>query len=121
MRYFLWLVLASALLAAGCKQTTAPPTPLAADQIPTEMQKAFAQAKPDPKRMVDEMLKALQAKDYAAAYQVGQAISATPDITKDQLLVTARALLTINGQLKEASAQGDQSAAAFINYQKHNR
>jgi len=42
-------------------------------------------------------------------------------VTKAQLLVSARAMLTINELLKSASASGDQSASTFIEYQKHNR
>jgi len=113
--------LLAASLVAGCKPNNAAPTPLAAEQIPTEMNKAFAGAKPETKAGVGKMLAALESKDYPVAYQFGQYLSAAPDITKRQLLVTARAMLEINSLLQQASAQGDPRASGFIVYQKHNR
>ena len=67
------------------------------------------------------MLVALQATNYPAAYQAGQAVSASPGITSKQMLLTQQALLAINELLKQASAQGNQDASAFISYQRHNR
>jgi hypothetical protein len=118
--YGLWL-LASLLVLGGCKRDNAAPSPLSADQIPPEMRKAFAKAKSETKEIVEKMLTALQSKDYPAAYIDGGAISGAPGITKEQLLVTSRAMLGINELLKNASAQGDQDSTAFIDYQRHNR
>jgi hypothetical protein len=106
---------------AGCKPNNAAPAPLPADQIPAEMRKIFGQARPETKEMVESMLGALQSTNYPAAYEAGQSISKAPEVTKEQLVLTARAMLEINALLKDASAQGDSNAAAFVRYQNHNR
>lgn len=108
-------------LVAGCKPHNAAPAPLAVEKIPGAMRNSFAQAGPDTKQAVEKMLAALQETNYPAAYQAGQAVSASPGITSKQMLLTQQALLTINELLKQASAQGNQDASAFISYQRHNR
>jgi hypothetical protein len=123
----LWLaritvfLLGSCILLNGCKPQNAAPPPLTADEIPGAMQKAFTKAKPETRQLVDKLVAALQGKDYPGAYQIAQNISEDPGLTKEQLLTNARAMLGINELLKSASAGGDQSASAFINFQKHNR
>ncbi|SPE62762.1 exported hypothetical protein [Verrucomicrobia bacterium] len=114
-------ILTGLLLLAGCKPANRAPEPLPAEQIPAVMQRAFAAAKPEAKQLIDQALQSLGSKDYPGAYQALQAVSAAPEVTKAQLLVSARAMLTINELLKSASASGDQSASTFIEYQKHNR
>jgi hypothetical protein len=115
------LLLGATLMLGGCKPQNAAPPPLSADEIPPAMQKAFAKATAETKQLVDQALAALQTKDYPRAYQEVQTISGEPGLTKEQLLITARAMLGINELLKSASASGNQDASAFINYQKHNR
>jgi len=115
------LLLGTTILLNACKPQNAAPSPLSADEIPNAMQKAFAKSKPETKQLVDKMLMALQAKDYPGAYQIAQNISQDPGLSKEQLLINARAMLGINELLKNASAGGDESASAFINFQKHNR
>jgi len=115
------LLLTGSLLLAGCGPNNASPLPIPVARIPAEMNKAFAASKPETQQIIAKMLAALQSKDYPAAYQDGQYLSAAPGITKNQLTVTARAMLEINRLLKEASAQGDPGASAYIGYQKHNR
>jgi len=113
----LWVL--SSFLLGGCTPNTAAPEPLSAEQIPAEMQRAFAKADSTTKELLNKMLGSLQSKDYPAAYQEGQSICGTAGITKNQLQMTARAMLGINALLQNASAQGDESASTFIEYQKH--
>jgi hypothetical protein len=114
------LFLGCALL-AGCKPSNAAPTPLPVEQIPAAMRKAFVSAAPGTKQLVEQMLEALQATNYPAAYQGVQAVSAAAGNTREQMLVASRAMLSLNDLLKQASTQGDAVASEFINYQKHNR
>jgi len=102
----------------GCNQSTAPPSPLAADQIPVELQKAYSKAKPEFKDVVQKIGSALQEKDYPGAYGGIQILFNATEGTKQQRSVTARAMLTINQLLQDAQAKGDTKAAAAIQYNK---
>ncbi len=76
----IWLTFALLILGlCGCDKSTQPLPLLAAEQIPTELQKAFGKA------------------------------------------LAARALLSINGLLQTAQAQGDQKAAEVLKFQQRNR
>lgn len=121
VRVFSPIGLACALIAAGCKPKTEPPAPLALEQIGPEMRRAFANSQPETKALVEAMLAALQSTNYPDAYQSGEAVNRATGITREQLLITSRALLTVNALLQQARAQGDQGASTFIDYQKHNR
>jgi hypothetical protein len=117
----LLLVLGVMITAApftGCNKTAGPPPPLAADQIPAELQKAYAKAKPEFKDLVQKISSAMQAKDYPAANAGIQVLFNAPEGTKQQRLATTRSLLTINQLLQEAQAKGDQNAAAAIQSNK---
>ena len=104
---------------AGCgRGGSQPPAPLAVEQIPTEMNKAFAKAASDIKEVVNQLNTTLASKDYVAASQNIQMLFNLPVATKDQRMVTARAMLTINGLLQTAQAQGDQKAAAVLSEQR---
>lgn len=103
----------------GCNRAgSQPPAPLAVEQIPQEMNKAFAKAPADVKEMVNDLNKALEAKDYVAASQVVQTLFNLPVATKDQRMVTVRSMLTVNSLLQTAQAQGDQKAAAVLSEQR---
>src|SRR5436853_7813422 len=104
--------------AAGCNRTSQPPPPLAIEQIPAEMKKAFAKAPADAKAMVDQLNAGLEAKDYAAASQTVQVLFNLPVATKEQRMVSARAMLTINGLLQTAQSQGAQKAAEALALQR---
>ena len=116
--FFLALLLTSLTFFSACSRTAAPPTPLAVEQIPAEMQKAFAKAKPEIKQLVEQLVAAVQAKDYPLAYQHVQAVCNIPEATKEQRSVSVRAMLTVNQLLQTAQSQGDQRAAAAIQLQK---
>ena len=107
-------LLALALL-NGCHRSSDAPLPaLPAEQIAAEFGKAFSNAKQDVKDAADHVLKALAAKDYPAAYQADQELCSVGDATKAQQTLAARALVTIQGLLQSAQAQGDEKATAAI-------
>ncbi|HYG35852.1 MAG TPA: hypothetical protein VEC99_13760 [Clostridia bacterium] len=101
-------------LVSGCNRQPQPPPPLAVEQIPTEMQKAFTQATPQVKEMVTKLTASLQEKDYSMAYQGVQYLTSLPELTEEQRELTSRAMLTIYGLLQAAQAQGDQTAATTL-------
>ena len=106
------------ILFTGCRGADKPPTPLAADQVGPEMQKAFATATPEVKDSVTKLGAAIQSKDYPAASIEIQFLFNMPVATKEQRAMTARAMMTVNNLLQEAQAQGDQKAAAAISLQR---
>ena len=113
---FCSLALCSMVLLPGCSKDPGPPPPLAVEQIPAELEKAFKQARQEPKDLVAKITTGLQSKDYPAAYDAVQALGSVPDATKEQRALTARAMLTIYGLLQEAQSQGDDKAAAALRY-----
>jgi hypothetical protein len=106
---------------AGCGKDPGPPPPLAVEQIPAEMQKAFNHAEPEARDTVGRLISALQNKDNPAAYQEVQALCSLPGETKQQRALAARALLTITGLLQAAQVQGDEGAAAALKLRQMTR
>lgn len=102
--------------ACGCSRNAGPPPPLAAEQIPAAMEQAFHQAAAETKEAAGQVVSAVQSKDYPKASAVAQALSERPDLTSDQRLLVARALLTLNGLLQAAQAHGDENAAAALKF-----
>ncbi|MGO8677748.1 MAG: hypothetical protein ACLQVX_17975 [Limisphaerales bacterium] len=118
----IWLLVGLTLLGpAGCGRSPAPLSPLAAEQIPAEMQRAFNNARPEVKDAIGRITAALQAKDNPAAYQEVQALCKLPGQTKPQRLLAARALLTVTGLLQASQAQGDPDAAAALKLRRLTR
>ncbi len=109
------------LVTPGCSRNPGPPSPLPAEQIAPEMQKAFAKSSTEVKDLIGEIERALQSKDYTAAYQRVQMISNLPEATPEQRAVTARAALTLTSLLQAAQAQGDQNASAALRQQQRSR
>lgn len=100
-------------LAAGCGQNKAP-EPLALDQIPAAVEKAFSKAKPEIKNLAKQAVTTIQSKDYTAALLQLQNLSAVPQLTAEQLSVATRSLLTVNAQMQAAASQGDAQAAEVL-------
>jgi hypothetical protein len=98
----------------GCHREEGPPPPLAAEQIPSEFAAGYKDAKPELKDLADQVLKALEAKDYPAAHQAVQNLAMSPAANKAQQILAARALITVTGLLQTAQAQGDEKAAAAL-------
>jgi hypothetical protein len=102
------------LFGAGCDRASAPPTPLAVEELPAAFEKAFTKAKPEAKELASQVVAAVQAKDYSKAFQGLQTLRSQPDLTKEQTGVMSRGLLTVNTLLQAAQAQGDAKAAETI-------
>lgn len=108
------------LLSVGCGKS-GPPTPLALDQIPAAMNEAFARARPDLKELSDRAVASLQNGELGKALMVTEGICATPDLTKQQRDVAARALLALNRELQAAQARGDKEAAELLRAHQRTR
>jgi hypothetical protein len=106
---------------SACRREDTPLPPLPADQIAAEFGKGFNNAKPAVKDDADRVLKALEAKDYPAAYQAVQELYAVGDATPAQQKLAARAMVTINGLLQTAGAQGDDKATAALKQYQSNK
>ncbi len=106
------------VIALGCHREVGPPAPLPAENIPGEFQKAFAKAAPEAKDLSSRVVAALTSKEYAGAYAAVQELCASPQASKAQKQLAARALLTITGLLQTAQSQGDQSAAEALELHK---
>src|SRR5438309_10363657 len=89
----------------GCNRETGPPPPLALEQIPAELLKVYAKAKPDDLQVVTLLNSSLQTKDYPTAFQAVQVLCNAPVATKEQRNIAVRAMLTINGLLQTAQSQ----------------
>ena len=105
-----------AILVCGCAKDPGPPPPLAVENIPGELEKAFQAAKQQTKDIVGKVNSGLQSKDYPGAYDAIQALGSLPDTSIEQRRLTARAMLTIYGLLQTAQSQGDDKAAAALRY-----
>lgn len=123
MRNLLVLLTTLALLsfASACKRDSGPPPPLAADKIGPEFKKGFADATELTRSAAAEVVSALEAKNYVAAFGAAQALCARTDMTKAQQELASRALLTVNGLLKTAIESGDKDAAAALQMHKSSR
>ena len=114
----LLLVLSTGL---GCSRSSAPPTPLTAEELPGAFGKAFGTAKPQAKELATEVVTSVQSKDYSKAILTVQTLASVPGLTKEQVNITARGTLTINGLLQSAQAQGDPKAAQTLKYIHDNK
>lgn len=106
------------LFGVGCDRSSAPPTPLAVEELPAAFEKAFSKAKPEAKELANQIVAAVQAKDYSKAFLDLQTLTGLPALTKEQMSVTSRALLTVNTLLQAAQAQGDAKAAETIQFHR---
>jgi hypothetical protein len=116
LRYLGVCLLLSFAAASGCGKPPAPPTPLALEQIPSEMQKVFVTAKAPIKSAVEEIKGALEKKDYPGAYQRVQALCELPELGQDQRMVLTRTSLTLVGLLQTAQTQGDPEATKMLDF-----
>jgi hypothetical protein len=107
-------VLLGLAFGAGCNRSTPPPTPLPAEEMPAALEKAFSKAKPDVKELANQVVAAVQAKDYSKAFLTVQNLASRPGLTRDQTSVTSRATLTVNSLLQAAESRGDKQAAQTL-------
>jgi hypothetical protein len=118
---FRTLLLAALVSVAGCDRSRGPPPPLAIEQVPSVLQKAFTKAKPEAKDLVDQIVGALAAKDFSKAYLGFQALLAQSGLNKDQQSVASRGMLSVNGMLQEAQSKGDTHAADTLKAYRFNK
>jgi hypothetical protein len=114
LKTFSLFLLAALLWCGGCRREAAPPSPLAAEQIPAALQQAFAKAAPEAKELVGHITTALAGQDYSKAFYAIQALSSQSGLTKNQQSTLGRSLLTVNNLLQSAQAKGDADAAQTI-------
>ncbi|MDW8309628.1 MAG: hypothetical protein RMK20_09665 [Verrucomicrobiales bacterium] len=99
----------------GCNRSAAPPAPLRVEELPGALETAFARAQPDVKALANQIVVAVQARNYPKAFASLQTLSRSPGLTDEQLTILARATLTINALLQDARAEGDPQAARTLN------
>lgn len=114
-RFILFFLL---LFLAGCNRSSTPPPPLSLEELPADFQKAFAKAKAEAKALSDEIVAAVQAKEYPKAYIGLQTLVGQSGLSKEQQSLAARAVLAVNTALQTAQAQGDQQAAETLAIQR---
>ncbi len=107
-------VLLGLAVGAGCKRSNPPPTPLAVQEIPAAVEKAFRTAKPEIKDLANTVVAGVQAQDYPRAFLTIQNLASRPGLTKEQTSVTSRATLTVNSLLQTAETKGDKKAAQTL-------
>jgi hypothetical protein len=78
------------------------------------LQVGFAKASPDLKELVSQAVAALQVPDYTKAYQVLQSLSAAPRLSREQVSLAVRGMLTVHDALQAAQTKGDGNAAAAL-------
>ena len=121
MKPSLFLALGLILISAACRQSSAPPPPMAIEELPGVFEKAFSKAKPDTKASASEIVAAVQDKDYTKAYAALQSLLGQSSLTSEQRSATARGLLAVNGALQAAQASGDAAAAESLRQIRQNR
>lgn len=110
----LFFVIAAGLLTGCGPKNIKPPSPMSEGEIPGAFEKAFAKAVPELKDSANQIVAAIQAKDYSKAFNNLQSVSGREGLSNEQIEVINRALLTVRGLLQTAQAQGDQKAAETI-------
>jgi hypothetical protein len=123
MKYFrLTGILTSLLLAlvvtAGCDKGSAPPAPIAVEDLAPALDKAFAKATGDVKELAGQVSGELKTPDYPKAYFDLQALSGKSGLTKEQVSIVSRGLLCLNETLQAAQSNGDQKAAETLRQQR---
>jgi hypothetical protein len=108
--------------AVACdRSASAPPAPLAIEQVPAALQKAFSKAKPEAKELVTQVVNALQAQDYPKAFLSVQTLASRSGLDKEQQSVTSRAVLAVNTLLQTAQTKGDSQAAETLKSYRINK
>lgn len=110
----LTVLLVGVVLTIGCSKNVPPPEPIPLDQLPSAMEKAFGPAKGEAKEVADQVVAALNAKDYSRAASALQKLTVLNGLSKEQVSTAARGVLTVNQALQEAQSKGDQKAVQTL-------
>lgn len=108
-RFFLATALLLLAGPMGCGRNEAP-SPVEAALIPAVLRETFQSAKEPVTGLVTDLVDAVEAKDWPKASVAAQALSKTTTLTAKQRDMLARCLITINTQVTEAAATGNQEA-----------
>jgi len=108
-RFFLATALLLLAGPMGCGRNEAP-SPVEAALIPAVLRETFQSAKEPVTGLVTGLVDAVEAKDWPKASVAAQALSKTTTLTAKQRDMLARCLITINTQVTEAAATGNQEA-----------
>jgi hypothetical protein len=114
-------VLLVLLAGPGCDPATKQLPPLALDQVPAALEKAFSKAETETKELADSVAAFVRAQDYSKAYVSLETLLGKPKLSREQSQVTARSILTVNQALQEAQQKGDAAAAETLQYNQKNR
>jgi hypothetical protein len=109
------------IIGGACNRSASPPAPLPVEQVPAALEKAFSKAKAEPKQLAGEVAVAVQGQDYPKALLRLQALVSQSGLSKEQVSVTSRAMLTINELLQQAQARGDANAAQTLKTIRENK
>ena len=117
----LLVLLLTMFLAAGCSDTEQPPTAIAMEQIPAELEKAFTSAKGDTKELSGLVVTAVQGKEFSKASMAVDALARRPDLSKIQSRTATGAAMTINAVLLQAESKGDPQAAKTLEIRRNTK
>lgn len=93
----------------GCSRSEAP-TPIELGQIPTVLRESFKEAKEPVAGLVNDLVGAVEAREWPKASVAVQALSGAAGLSAKQREAVARCLMTINTQVSEAAAAGNPQA-----------
>jgi outer membrane murein-binding lipoprotein Lpp len=105
-------VLGSCVL-AGCGRNAAP-EPLPPDRAVIELNKSFANSKPEAKALAEQAATTLQAGRYPEASTLLMKLSSTPGLGAKEREVVTSAMLGVNRLILEAQARGDAQSAEHL-------
>jgi hypothetical protein len=117
----LLMLMTGLVFGLGCDKSSAPPQPLALEEVPAALQKSFSKAKGESKELVTQIVATLQAQDYSTAYLSIQKLAAQSGLNKDQQSAASRATLAINTALQSAQTKGDAKAAETLKAYRVNK
>ena len=100
---------------AACNRSSAPPPSLTAQELPGALTTAFGKASPEAKALAEQVVARVQGQDYTRAFAAVQRLAAMPGLTREQLTLASRAMLTVSELLQSAQSQGDAKAAQTLN------
>lgn len=103
------ILLAALLLGTGCQRTTGP-APVALEQLPEVLAKAFATAPPALKKNVDGLIAQLGGKQYAAVSLQIPSLLSDQTLTPAQREALSAAAVTVSQVLQEQAAALSEAA-----------
>ena len=108
-------------LATGCNKSSVKPEPISLEALSPALNKVFTKAAPETKEVVSQIDSELQAKEYSKAYFDLQYLATKSGLSREQDSVLSRGLLCLNTTLQSAQANGDQTAAKALRWQRANK